>query len=247
MMTAYFDEAYDHGFTVVCGWISSVESWDNFEVDWKLFLIKHDIPYFHMKEFAHSRGPFAKWKDQPERRKHFLRDAWDIIESRVRRGFVCGVWDVLYNRINRSYRLKENFKSPYALAGREAMDWANRYARIAARDDVKCIFDHGGPDKGGLLRAADVAPKVSTPDFEPSRDIEDRKKGKRRGVVQIQAADFLAYELRKFIIDHPQFRTRQKNPRLSLQMFGTKKPDTKLMTEQRMEAICARYAVESRQ
>ena len=245
MLTGYFDEACGKDFTVVCGWIASVDEWDNFEVDWKLFLIKYDVPYFHMKEFVHCLGPYEKWKEGPEIRKRFLIDAWDIISSRVRRGFVCGIQQVLFNRVNRTYHLEETFPSCYALVGREAMDWANRYAK-EMREEVKCMFEDGGPEKGGLLKAADVAPMVSTPDFEPSRDIQDRKKGTRKGVIQIQAADFLAYEVRKFYIDHPLYRNGQRVPRMSMRQFGKKKPDTKLMSEERITNTCKRYSVEQR-
>ncbi len=245
-MTAYFDDAYDAGFTLVCGWVSSIEQWNHFEVDWKLFLVKHDLPYFHMKEFAQSTGPFKKWKNNEIVRKHFLQDAWDIIESRIRRGFVCGVWDAIYENVNRAYHLDEAFKSCYALAGREAMDWANRYSHIAAKEDVQCVFDDGGADKGGLLSAADVSPMVSSPDFEPSRDIQDRKKGVRRGVIQIQAADFLAYEVRKFIVDRPLMLIGERRPRISLQIFGQKKPDLKLMTLERTITTCQRYNIKLR-
>jgi hypothetical protein len=56
MFTCYFDEAggKDHGFTVVAGWAASIERWEHFEVDWKLFLIKWGVPHLHMKEFTQS-------------------------------------------------------------------------------------------------------------------------------------------------------------------------------------------------
>ena len=246
MLTAYFDEAIGKDFTCVCGWVSDVNGWEGFEVDWTLFLVKYDVPYFHMKEFTQSVGPFAKWKGNETRRRQFLTDALDIIQSRALRGFVSGVQEILFNRVNRSHALAETFSSCYALVGREAMDWANRYASIAARKEVKCIFEDGGPDRGGLLKAADAAPMVSTPDFEPSRDITDRKKGVRRGVIQLQAADFLAYEVRKFWVDHPLYRSGQRIPRKSMLQFGRSKPDTKLMSEERILRTCKRYGIEKR-
>ena len=246
MLTAYFDEAMEKDFTVVCGWVSDVNGWEGFEVDWNLFLIKYDVPYFHMKEFAHSMGPFAKFKDNSTRRRQFLVDAWDIIRSRTLRGFVSGIQEVLFNRVNRSYCLTETFPSCYALIGREAMDWANRYSHRAARKEVECIFEDGGPDKAGLLYAADAAPMVTAPIFNPSRNIQDRKKGMRRGVVQLQAADFLAYELRKFWVDHPLYRSGERIPRESFRQFGQKKPDVKLMDMVRVLATCRRYGVKPR-
>ncbi|MHB8753685.1 MAG: DUF3800 domain-containing protein [Candidatus Acidiferrales bacterium] len=245
MLTAYFDESCGKGFTVICGWIAAVDEWDNFEVDWKLFLINYDVPYFHMKEFAQSTGPFAKWKATPNFRKRFLRDAWDIIRSRSRGGFACYVQDVLFNRTNRSYWLREKFPSHYALVGRECIRWAHDYARDIC-EEVRCIFDDGGPNKNELLGSVNIKPQLPNPTFEPSRDIPDRKRGIRKGVVQIQAADFLAYEVRKYIVDHPLIRSGRRLPRAPLWMFGQRRPDTKFFNEQRFVDHCHEFGIEKR-
>lgn len=65
MLTCYLDEAGGkaEGFTVICGWVSTVAQWEQFEIDWRLFLASYKVPYFHMKEFAQSTGPFKKWSD----------------------------------------------------------------------------------------------------------------------------------------------------------------------------------------
>jgi hypothetical protein len=103
MLTAYFDDGYAGDFTAICGWVGSVDEWVHFQADWVRLLGSYKVPYFHMKEFAQSTGPFAKWKDADSFRARFLHDAWDIINSRVRRGFVCGVQQALFNRVNRSF------------------------------------------------------------------------------------------------------------------------------------------------
>ena len=89
MLTSYFDEGYKDGlFTCVCGWASTVEQWDGFEADWKLFLASYRVPYFHMEEYAQSVGPFKKWKGLKVIRRKFCQDAAEIICSRVKRGFI---------------------------------------------------------------------------------------------------------------------------------------------------------------
>ncbi len=93
MLSGYFDEAggSDYGFTVVAGYSSSVEQWDSFEIDWKLFLDSYYVPYFHMARFSQFKKPFHedRWKNAPNYRARFLREAAEIIGNRVRRGFVC--------------------------------------------------------------------------------------------------------------------------------------------------------------
>ena len=94
--TGYFDASggKDHGFIVVAGWLSTVERWKSFEIDWNNFLVKNKVSHFHMSEFAHSKGPFANWKGEP-RRAEFLGAAVHIISSHVEFGVACIV-DFLY-------------------------------------------------------------------------------------------------------------------------------------------------------
>jgi hypothetical protein len=48
-------------------------------VDWRILLLLHDVPYFHMREFAHSVGPLTGWKAYENKRATFLGKAADII------------------------------------------------------------------------------------------------------------------------------------------------------------------------
>jgi len=41
---------------VVSGFVSTTEKWMRFEKCWTQILKLFDVPYFHMKEFAHSTG-----------------------------------------------------------------------------------------------------------------------------------------------------------------------------------------------
>ena len=91
MMVSYFDESVADkiGFTYVCGWTATVGNWQSFEIDWRVFLAKFDVPYFHMKEFSQFTGPFKKWKDKEGTRRQFIQTAASIINDTVHQGFVC--------------------------------------------------------------------------------------------------------------------------------------------------------------
>jgi hypothetical protein len=155
-----------------------------------------------MKEFSQSTGPFKKWKNSEAIRARFLSDASEIIKGRVKGWLFYSVHHTLFDRIDSRYTLRGLFKSPYALAGRACVSVVNEWAQKEELDGgkaVDCIFEDGGPDKGGLLSALNIAPRFPDPLFRPSRDIVDRKTGLiRPAVVQLQAADFLAYEVSKF-------------------------------------------------
>src|SRR5258707_733544 len=70
-------------YNVVAGWAAPVGFWDQAEIDWTLALAKFDVPYFHMREFAHSIGPFAKWKGKEGTRRRFLETLAEIIRDRL--------------------------------------------------------------------------------------------------------------------------------------------------------------------
>lgn len=190
--TVYLDEAggEDEGFTVVCGWISTVARWERFEIDWKLLLASNNLPYFHMKEFSQSTGPFRKWRDAEETRRRFISDAAEIIRETIERGLISSVSHRIFQTADARLLISETLSTPYALAGRACV--ASEFA-----PDVEFVFEDGGPDKGGLLSAMNVEYKLPDPIFRPSRDIRDKKGNVRRGIVQLQAADLLAYEVRK--------------------------------------------------
>jgi hypothetical protein len=247
MLTCYFDEAggKDHGFMIVCGYVASVEQWENFEVDWKLFLIKYDVPYFHMKEFAQCKGPFAKWKEEKYKsvRAAFCDHAGAIIYSRVERAFICNISNTAFEAADKRYELSEFFNSPYALAARMCASRARNWSkRRLDPPEVEYVFEDGGPDKGGLIRSmTQLRPRFADPIFRPSRDTKDG----RKGLVQLQAADFLAYELRKWQADltNAPKRPARKSLRATLRVHNK---DVAMVSLQKLKAFCEKVHIPRR-
>lgn len=218
MLTAYFDEGISekHGFLVVAGWLSTVRDWEQFESDWRIFLANYKVPYFHMKEYSHSKRAFAKWDGDKwlGTRRNFIQDAAKIISTYVQWGFVCYVPDAVFWRTNESYNLTERFNTPYALAGWSAIDLVNDWCeRVGNTSDIKYVFEDGGPDIAGLVTSVKQTPAfLQIPSFESSRDIEPTPKSPRgkKGLVQLQSSDYLAYESRRIISDlHDKRPTRK--------------------------------------
>jgi hypothetical protein len=202
MLTAYCDDSggIDHGFTVICGFVSTVAQWDKFEVDWKIMLADHNVLYLHMKEYVGSSGPYAKWKDKPGSRAAFLRDAAAIIADYVEIGFISYAGHKEFDFANKLFLLDELFGSPHGLAGRICMDYVNQWKdEINYPDELRYVFEDGR-GKGDVARATkSVMPFLPTPNFEASRDVKpcpEWPEG-RKAIVQLQAADYLAYETRK--------------------------------------------------
>lgn len=247
MLASYFDEAIseDRGFITVCGWAATIAQWQQFEYDWRLFLAKYDVPYFHMLEYAHSKGPFKKWhgKKWEGTRKNFMRDAATIVSETAQRGFIAFVDNEIFETYDKAYELRSRFNSPYALAGRSCVAMANTWQRTTASGqlEMKYVFEDGGPDKGGLISAMQaLPPHLPAPIFEPGHDSKASKKwpNGRKGLVQLQAADYLAYEIRKFVVDHPLIKAGTRGFRASLGALPNEKIDKAFITGAKLEQLC---------
>ena len=245
MLTAYHDEGggEDHGFIIVSCLVSSVNQWDQFENDWRLLLASHDVPYFHMKQIAHCLGPFAKFKGQEGTRKRFLAQAAAILCDRVQRAFSCYVNYDAFERLNLEYELDKLLNSPYALAGRGCIAQTNDWRLKESADlDIEYVFDRDGPDVGGLINAVTkLQPYLPAPIFKPNRDTQIE-----RGVIQLQAADYLAYEMRKWVADLPKYRTGERQPRISLGLLSPIPHMWIFEDDAHLEGVCRRAGIKRR-
>jgi hypothetical protein len=237
MFETYCDESggLDHGFIAVCGWLASVERWKEFEAEWNRMLAVYELPYLHMKEFAHFNGPFEKFLEPNlGRRNDFMKEATRIIRESVEFGFVCVVNYEDFRKVNARFQLKEHLRSPYALAGRFCIARANLWVRQQGYSprDVAYVFEDGGPDMGGLVEVTKQA-GIHIPTFSPSRDTEIQL-----GVVQLQAADFLAYEMRKAVVDRRDPMTKPEEFRKSFQAFFSCDVEQGNYREEQLLGLC---------
>lgn len=191
MYTGYFDasgDLTDVGF-VVSGYVATVEDWDRFDADWKIALAHDNVPYFHMQEFAHFKGPFKGWERQDNRRANFLARLVDIISQTTRRGFSTAVTNEVFKRVNEEYCLEEHFGNPYAFCGLNCAIHTRRWLRKKGYSfPVKYIFEHG--DKGWhYLEDLFERSHLSLP-------IRERKRSMKNpiGPTPLEAADFAAWE-----------------------------------------------------
>jgi len=115
--TAYFDASgkQDHPETVVAGIVSPVHVWERYEVDWRLALCQFDVPYFHMKEFTASQGPYtaARWKSEGYRAR-FLGTLAVIVKSATLMTVARVLKHSLFAEVNKEYELDTRF-NPYVI------------------------------------------------------------------------------------------------------------------------------------
>jgi hypothetical protein len=201
-VTSYFDASggAGHPLVIVAGYLSTVGKWKQFDAEWQRILGRQEfnVPYFHMKEFAHSTGKFEGWKGNEKRRRRFINALISVIIQHCKAGFACAIKDEIWDTLNKKYPLKELYGCPYALAGRDCVNkthmWAEQIHHYQ-RNEVRCVFEDGDKGKGDLIRVVQEAQKPS-PVFEPGRP---KPALGHLGTPALQAADFAAWELLKVI------------------------------------------------
>src|SRR5260370_7921937 len=98
----------------VGGFGGTVESWKEFEHEWKAVLDAYGLKYFRMSEFAQSTGQFKGWKDQEQRRIALLDALIGLLKSRALHWFGACVLSSDYDCVDADYQLHE-FATKYAL------------------------------------------------------------------------------------------------------------------------------------
>jgi uncharacterized protein DUF3800 len=195
IFTAYFDESGtpdESPFVVVAGYLASVNEWRQFNDRWGRVLTEYGVPYFHVKEYAHSRGAFESWKGQERKRKRFARGLTSQIRRSVRAGFAAIVDVSDWRRANHRYELDtpglEGGLACYPLCGKLCVElvrvWCENHRFPLG--GVEFVFHNGAKDKGKLIRRLEIDHGI-TPIFDP------RSTG-NFPVPGVQAADFLASE-----------------------------------------------------
>jgi len=187
MFTAYYDDsgtANDTLAVVVAGFVATDEQWTHFDRNWSDSLRQFGISHFHMREFAHSVGEFARFKQDKEERECFLRQLLSHIKLRVTHTVAHAVLMNDYRKVNKIYALDYAFP-PYALAGRTCVARLNLWAekRGIPKEQIRHIFEDGSAGKTELYESV-------------LRDHQIKVTFKKKDeAIALQSADLFAYEI----------------------------------------------------
>lgn len=191
--------------SVVAGFISTVDQWLLFEKEWAMVLQEFGVKYFHMNEFAQSRGQFEGWRGYEDKRRALINKLVGVIVTRTR--YWVGSCIVLedYKKVDADYRLHEKFY-PYPLNGRVCMDMIEKWRSVhdIQGHPIELVFEDGDEHFGQL-----------------SDRIKERHGVRpiprtRMQAPPLQAADFAAYEIfkayRAFAIELDQLFKKLREP-----------------------------------
>lgn len=238
MFTGYFDDAggADHDYTVVAGWVSTVERWRTFAEQWQAMLSAFNVPWFDMKTLSHFKGIYATWRDKPEVKDQFQDFACRAIGGNVLCGFAQIVEHSVFKSVNRIYKLKEYVGNKYALAGvsvaLKMRDWIYKQE---PPQPFEVVFDDGTAKRGKLV---DVMRKehFAEPIFR-----SPIPKNRLLPMLQLQAADFLAYEVRKVRKDDPDEMRPIEKHRISLRKLVWPPSDWSTYREEDLLKTCEQH------
>jgi hypothetical protein len=166
--------------------------WSKFEVDWSAVLRRFDVPYLHMREWAHPDNPVYKHLRATEPQALFFDSLVKVINDHIRysAGASVNIHDL--RRFNEEMGLD---LEPYAFALYATIIELRKVERDA---EIDLIIDNLNRARHNIKLAERYARSDSFDLKIDSIEIEPLKKGETfRTVLPIQAGDFFAWEARK--------------------------------------------------
>jgi hypothetical protein len=217
LINGNFDDSEATGdLWVVAGYVGYANQWDYFERLWADALTRHGVPYFHMREMNRSSGPFAKWlppQDHVEEVRAFFKDLVAAIRDSHLYMISSAVWIRDLDRFNQETGLS---LQAYPLAAYGCMSCAAiKYENLP----ITAVFDRADKVKSKLETARKYADSdqifPGLCDYIATVPLQEPLSN--RDVPGLQAADFIAWEVRKahFGMKEWQLSERQVSDRWS--------------------------------
>jgi len=223
----------------VGGFVANYEQWMRFEREWNLVLEEFGVKYFRMAEFAHSTGQYSEWKGKEDRRRSFLKKLTSVIRIRVRRSFGLALLLDDYNAVNADFELSERLGHPFPLAGVTCVNMIGAWAENASvKTPILFTFEKGDSHRGELIEQLDKHFHL-LPNF-----------GTKTQYNPLQAADFVAWELRKLAVDY--LAIKDEPPEVKLIQRWTyeeleKVPnDLRILKQESFEGLCEDFKIPRR-
>lgn len=201
VLKGYFDEsgkeddpAFQNFASSVTGCVGTIEAWELIQSGWAGVLTDFEVPYFHMKEYAHSKAgsPFEAWKGQDAKRADFLKKLIGTLQGCELYGVGAIVRHPDLCKFNQEYgqKIEAYPLGIYSTMIHTSLKFPN--------EDIEFILD----------KVDRQATKIATARQYAAADNYYQNCGKRieflapenissKCCIPLQVADFLAYEVLK--------------------------------------------------
>ena len=197
ILRAYFDDSKDDRILTIAGYLSDLESWGRFDRAWKAVLDKFGVPYLHIREFGEPDGIYRHIQDRPEEEAAFFAALVGVVNDHARD---CIQTTVLLDDLKR-FNKKHSFKlSAPALAICGCLLMLQRQFRGRPIEVVFDKFEKASSliELGKYYAEADQHEPLNASLMLATR-IEAEESW--RTILPLQAADFVAWEMRKYCSD----------------------------------------------
>jgi hypothetical protein len=202
-LTGYFDAsgAPNQGtILAVAGFISFEPRWLQFESEWRKALAKEGVECFHMTEFIfNKKGDFKRWGQG--RRERFITALGKIVAKTVVKSFASYVVLDDWKEANRKYKLVEHDYHPYVIASwscvQRVQDWCTEHAYNTP--PPLFIFEHGDKHQENMIKRVEQDRGVIV---RTALKKLDKRKPSELPVIQLQSADFAAWQLLNMMREH---------------------------------------------
>jgi hypothetical protein len=198
LISAHFDDSQSTGDVwTIAGYAGYKNQWEYFEDLWGRALDRHGVPYFHMKEMAEPKGPFAKWlppEDHYEEVAAFFKD----LVAAVSKPNLYMVSSTVWQRDLEQFNVEKGLAiEAYPLAAHACLAMLGlKYEK----QPVTAVFDRADQVTSKLNTArayleGDTFVYPGLCDYIASFGLQEPLTA--RDVPALQAADLIAWEVRK--------------------------------------------------
>lgn len=216
MLTAYFDESGTKPpskILTIAGYLSTIQRWEKFEVEWLKLLDEYNLEYSHAVDFAHYKIGFKSGEE--DRRKVFYSKACKIINDNTMQPFDLSLSWEDYNHLIQSYKGKDKPPAYGVLVNRLLFlvaEWARDNKLFFP---IHYVFEQGVDAEGWVARNyAQASKDIATGgawQFASLTFAEGKTmRNGLRPLVQLQAADMNAYEANKYRHDELDGRLAER-------------------------------------
>ncbi len=236
-LTGYFDASGTHAGSsnvTIAGWLSTSQAWTNFEADWRAALESFGVDMFHMREYAHRLGQFARWSE-PQRRIRFGRLA-EIVTSDTLASIAVAVPTKEFEE-EFTPSARKHAGGPYGFAAAVLFLHAADYVSESLNPpgtpfEIAYVFERGDVGAGqaqNLFEANKADPRQEERLHLLSLRFQDK-----RQVGALQAADILAYELYQHFPRQLGLEPREPRRYNLRQLAANRAWDWRYMSRERM-------------
>jgi hypothetical protein len=202
MFIAYMDESGTHDesdFAALAGYVDHSNGWTEFETAWNAVLAYYHVDEFHMTDFENRYKEFD-WRNywflpDEELRRPFMRDLLRALHSpkRLRVGCTISMRDyreIIPERFHKDY-------NPYYFLFAKCVEqlWRVSFLMLPPKEKLAFVFDEKLGFEG---RSTAIFYALRDSRFQYSDSMGDIHFASSRKLAPLQAADFVAFEYRKY-------------------------------------------------